>query len=41
MHVGEETIKWHVKNLFFKLNATSRKHVVLRARILGFLPQVD
>lgn len=41
MHVGEETIKWHVKNLFLKLNASSRKHVVLRARILGFLPQVD
>jgi LuxR family maltose regulon positive regulatory protein len=39
MQVGEETIKWHVKNLFSKLNAFSRKQVVLRARLLGFLTQ--
>jgi LuxR family maltose regulon positive regulatory protein len=39
MHVGEETIKWHVKNLFSKLNAFSRRQVVMRARLLGFLTQ--
>jgi LuxR family maltose regulon positive regulatory protein len=39
MQVGEETIKWHVKNLFSKLNAFSRRQVVLRARLLGFLTQ--
>lgn len=37
MQVGEETIKWHVKNLFAKLDAGTRKQVVGRARILGFL----
>jgi LuxR family maltose regulon positive regulatory protein len=38
MQVGEETIKWHVKNLFAKLDAGTRKQVVGRARILGLLP---
>ena len=28
MQVGEETIKWHVKNLFAKLDAGTRKQVV-------------
>jgi len=37
MQIGEETIKWHVKNLFAKLDAGTRKQVVGRARILGFL----
>ena len=37
MQVGEETIKWHVKNLFAKLDAGTRKQVVQRARILGLL----
>jgi LuxR family maltose regulon positive regulatory protein len=37
MSVGEETIKWHVKNLFGKLDAVSRKHVVRRANLLGLL----
>ncbi len=37
MQVGEETIKWHVKNLFAKLDAGNRKQVVSRARILGLL----
>ncbi|WP_460890726.1 helix-turn-helix domain-containing protein, partial [Ramlibacter alkalitolerans] len=37
MQLGEETIKWHVKNLFAKLDVGSRKQVVGRARILGFL----
>lgn len=39
--VGENTIKWHMKNLFFKLNAGSRKHVVQRARVLGLLPPAN
>ena len=38
MQAGETTIKWHVKNLFAKLDAGTRKQVVLRARILGLLP---
>ena len=29
MQVGEETIKWHMKNLFAKLDAGTRKQVVL------------
>jgi LuxR family maltose regulon positive regulatory protein len=37
MQVGEETIKWHLKNLFGKLAAGSRKHVVRRAQLLGLL----
>ena len=37
MQVGEETIKWHVKNLFAKLNAGTRKQVVQRAGLLGLL----
>lgn len=37
MQVGEETIKWHVKNLFAKLDAGTRKQVVGRARLLGLL----
>ena len=37
MQVGEETIKWHVKNLLAKLSAATRKQAVSRARILGFL----
>ena len=35
IQVGEETIKWHMKNLFAKLDAGTRKQVVSRARILG------
>jgi LuxR family maltose regulon positive regulatory protein len=37
MQVGEETIKWHMKNLFAKLDSGTRKQVVQRARILGLL----
>jgi LuxR family maltose regulon positive regulatory protein len=37
MDIGEQTVKWHLKNLFFKLNAGSRKHAVDRARLLGLL----
>ena len=35
LEVSEQTVKWHLKNLFVKLNAGSRKHVVNRARMLG------
>jgi LuxR family maltose regulon positive regulatory protein len=37
LDVGEQTIKWHVKNLLAKLDAGTRKQVVQRARILGLL----
>ena len=37
MQVGEQTIKWHMKNLFAKLDAGTRKQVVQRARLLGLL----
>ena len=33
MQVGEETIKWHLKNLFGKLAAGTRKQVVRRAEL--------
>jgi len=35
--MSEETVKWHLKNLFNKLGAGSRKHAVTRARTLGFI----
>lgn len=35
--IGEGTVKWHLKNLFGKLDASSRKHVVHRALLLGLL----
>ncbi len=34
---SDETVKWHLKNLFNKLGAGSRKHAVTRARTLGFI----
>ncbi|MDR3429411.1 LuxR C-terminal-related transcriptional regulator [Silvimonas sp.] len=37
MSVSEETVKWHLKNLFGKLDAGSRRQVVRRAQLLGFL----
>jgi LuxR family transcriptional regulator, maltose regulon positive regulatory protein len=37
LDVGEETIKWHLKNLFGKLAAGTRKQVVQRAHLLGLL----
>jgi LuxR family maltose regulon positive regulatory protein len=37
MGLGEETVKWHLKNLFGKLDAANRKHVVRRAQMLGLL----
>lgn len=35
--IGEGTVKWHLKNLFGKLDASSRKHAVRRALMLGLL----
>lgn len=37
MDVGEETIKWHLKNLYHKLAASDRKHAVGRAKAMGIL----
>jgi LuxR family maltose regulon positive regulatory protein len=37
LDMSVETVKWHLKNLFAKLNAGGRKHVVDRARMLGLL----
>ena len=37
LDISEETVKWHLKNLFSKLNAGARKHAVDRARLLGLL----
>lgn len=37
MDISEETVKWHLKNLFSKLNAGSRKHAVDRAHLLGLI----
>ena len=41
MQVGEETVKWHLKNVFGKLGAGTRKHAVRRARLLGLLEGGD
>jgi LuxR family transcriptional regulator, maltose regulon positive regulatory protein len=35
--LSSETVKWHVKKLFAKLNAGTREHAVARARMLGLL----
>ena len=35
MGVSDETVKWHFKNLFRKLNAGSRSHLLQRARMVG------
>ena len=34
---ADETVKWHLKNLFSKLSAGTREHLVVRARMLGLL----
>jgi len=41
MEVGEETVKWHLKNLFGKLDAGTRKHAVRRAQLLGLLEGLE
>ena len=35
--ISEETVKWHMKNLFLKLSAARRSQAVVRARLLGLL----
>jgi LuxR family maltose regulon positive regulatory protein len=40
MGVTDETVKWHLKNLFGKLNAGSRTHLLHRARMVGILDPV-
>jgi LuxR family transcriptional regulator, maltose regulon positive regulatory protein len=37
MGVSDETVKWHFKNLFRKLNAGSRTHLLQRARMVGMV----
>jgi LuxR family maltose regulon positive regulatory protein len=37
LDVSGETVKWHLKNLFVKLSAGSRRHAVERARMLGLV----
>ncbi len=37
MLVSSETVKWHLKALYSKLEAASRKHAVSRARTMGML----
>ncbi|CAG4883678.1 Transcriptional regulator, LuxR family [Georgfuchsia toluolica] len=41
LNVGDETVKWHLKNLFSKLDAGNRKHLLDRARLLGVLDTVS
>lgn len=41
LDVSDETVKWHMKNLFDKLNAANRKHLLDRARMLGILDAVN
>ncbi|MDD5295722.1 MAG: LuxR C-terminal-related transcriptional regulator [Rhodocyclaceae bacterium] len=41
MAVGEATVKWHLRNLFDKLSAGTRRHVVRRAQVLGLLEGGD
>ena len=38
LDIGLETVKWHLKNLFVKLDAGDRRQLVSRARLLGLLP---
>ncbi len=35
LDISDETVKWHLKNVFLKLSAGTRKHAVDRARLLG------
>jgi LuxR family maltose regulon positive regulatory protein len=41
MQLSEQTVKWHIKNLFIKLDAGTRRQVVDRARMLGLLQGVS
>jgi ATP/maltotriose-dependent transcriptional regulator MalT len=35
--IGDETVKWHLKKVYAKLQAGTRKHAVSRARALGLI----
>ena len=37
LEMSDETVKWHLKKIFSKLEAGSRKHAVTRARTLGMI----
>ncbi|WP_172461781.1 LuxR C-terminal-related transcriptional regulator [Dyella jiangningensis] len=37
--ISSETVKWHLKNLFQKLSAGTRRHAVGRARLLGLVSE--
>ena len=37
LDVGDQTVKWHLKNMFHKLQAGTRLHLLARARMLGIL----
>lgn len=37
LDLSVQTVKWHLKNLFGKLDAGNRKHMVDRARMLGII----
>ncbi|MDT0507014.1 LuxR C-terminal-related transcriptional regulator [Novosphingobium sp. MMS21-SN21R] len=37
LDLSEQTVKWHLKNLFLKLDGANRKHTVARARMLGLI----
>lgn len=38
LDLSEQTVKWHLKNLFQKLDGANRKHTVARARMFGLIP---
>ncbi|MCC6193511.1 MAG: AAA family ATPase [Burkholderiales bacterium] len=39
MDISDETVKWHLKNLFSKLSAGTRRHAVDRARMMGLVAE--
>lgn len=39
LDVGPATVKWHLRNLFAKLNVGSRRHAVQRARMLQLVAE--
>jgi LuxR family maltose regulon positive regulatory protein len=41
MDISDETVKWHLKNLFSKLSAATRRHAVDRARMMGLVFEQD
>jgi LuxR family maltose regulon positive regulatory protein len=37
MELGDETVNWHLRNLYLKLSAATREHAMDRARLLGLI----